>query len=86
MVNVLNRLLDDEHLTDVLIAAEGRKARVHKVRDSPRPKRPPRPNAGLRFGNPFVVWPFYGYDLFFNSSTAFFSVFAGGAICLQPLL
>ena len=31
MIEVFNRLLGDEQLTDVLIAAEGRKIRAHKV-------------------------------------------------------
>ena len=31
MMDVFNRLLGDEHFTDVLLAAEGRKIRAHKV-------------------------------------------------------
>ena len=31
MIQVFNRLLGDEQLTDVLIAAEGRKIKAHKV-------------------------------------------------------
>ena len=31
MIQVFNRLLGDEQLTDVLITAEGRKIKAHKV-------------------------------------------------------